>query len=150
MPVVIPATWTTDRAELNVAIIAIVDAFIAAVPNIVRKSWNALPETLTGEGPFVYIGPITEITRHDQGTRITEFAGQLGYVDVLSNPQETADRVAVFADYMRDLFTANYGILGQGVLEQTSFLDEAELSQGALRFAAPALSWKFTVQRGRI
>jgi hypothetical protein len=148
MTAVVPSTWSTTRVDLNAAIVEILDAFIAAVPGIIRKVWTEVPSGLTGEGPFVYIGDVIEEISHDFGTRSTIFRGMVGYVDVLVDPQETNDRVAVFCDYMRDLFTANARILGYGIFEQTG-LTETEIIQGTIRMTNTTVQWKFDIRVGR-
>lgn len=148
-PVVIPSSYQTNRQDLGDALEAIIDAFIASNSYaIVRKFWHELPATLMGEGPFVAMGDVTETIRHTEGLRITVFTGSLWYVDWLTDPQEYDSRVNVFADQMRDLFTANPSITNRGLLEQTGF-QVGELQQGSTRFGAPQLLYTYTVQEGR-
>lgn len=148
-PVVIPSSYTSDRQELQQALGLIIDAFIASTSfAIIRKFWSELPNTLTGEGPFVAIGDITEAITHDISLRTTLYTGSLWYVDWLTDPEEYNNRVAVFADHMRDLFTANPTITGRGLLQQTGF-QEGELRQGTLVFGAPQLLFSYNVQEGR-
>ena len=75
--IVTPANLSPSRQALNDAIAAIIGAFIAANPTVVRKYWSEVPASLTGEGPFVYQGPINEQITHDQGTRSTLFTGSM-------------------------------------------------------------------------
>ena len=145
---VAPTQTQTDRQDLNDLLAAIVNAFTSAHPSVVRKYWSEVPASLTGEGPLVYQGEISETIEHDSGTRRTLFRGTIGYVDVLADPQETNARINAWADFMRDWFTANVRTLVRGVLAQTGFT-EGELSQGALQFANPTLAFTFTVQEGR-
>lgn len=147
--VVIPSSYTTDRQELNDALEAIIDAFIASTSfAIIRKFWSELPNTLTGEGPFVAIGDIVETIRHTEGLRITLYTGSLWYVDWISDPVEYNERVNVYADHMRDLFTANPTITSRGLLQQVGF-QEGELRQGTMTFGAPQLLFTYNVQEGR-
>ena len=53
---VIPTTWDPTRQNINDFMTAIIAGFMAAVPGVVRKQWSELPASLTGEGPFVYLG----------------------------------------------------------------------------------------------
>ena len=146
---IIPASYTTDRQDLNDALEALLDAFIASTSfAIVRKFWSELPNTLTGEGPFVAIGDITEDIKHDISLRTTVYSGSLWYVDWLTDPTEYNARVNVFADHMRDLFTANPTITGRGLLQQVGF-QEGELRQGTMNFGAPQLLFTYNVQEGR-
>lgn len=144
---VIPGSYRTDRADLQEAIVALVDAFIAANPTVVRKMWHTMPANLMGEGPFVAIGSISEVVRHTESLRIRVFEGAIAYVDVMTDNLEVDDRINVFSDMMADLFTLNARILPVGMLEQTGF-EEGELQQGPVRMAAPTLTWRYTVQTG--
>jgi hypothetical protein len=147
--VIIPSSYQSNRQDLNDALQALIDAFIASTSfAIVRKFWSELPNTLTGEGPFVALGDITETITHDISLRTTVFTGSLWYVDWLTDPVEYNQRVAVFADHMRDLFTANPTITGRGLLQQVGF-QEGELRQGTMVFGAPQLLFTYNVQEGR-
>ena len=161
-PVVTPANLSPARQALNDALSAIIAAFITANPTVVRKYWSEVPQSLTGEGPFVYQGPINETISHDAGTRSTLFEGHIGYVDTLADPQETNTRVNTFADFMREWFTANYVILVSttvsgvptpyyGILEQTAFVDgPTELVQGApVRLTDARVEFRFNPLEGR-
>ena len=161
-PVVTPVNLSPSRQALNDALSAIIAAFITANPTVVRKYWSEVPQSLTGEGPFVYQGPIDETITHDAGTRSTMFRGSIGYVDVLADPQETNTRVNTFADFMREWFTANYTILVNttvngvatpyyGILQQTAFVDgPTELVQGAnVRLTDARLEFTFNPLEGR-
>lgn len=146
---IIPASYQQDRKDLQDALLALIDAFIASTSfAIVRKFWSELPNTLTGEGPFVALGDITETITHDISLRTTVYTGALWYVDWLTDPSEYNDRVAVFADHMRDLFTANPTITGRGLLQQVGF-QESELRQGVMNFGAPQVLFTYNVQEGR-
>jgi len=147
--VIIPSSYQTDRQELNDALEAIIQAFIASTSyEVVKKFWSELPATLMGEGPFVALGDLTETIRHTEGLRITLFTGSLWYVDWITDPSEYNTRVNRFADMMRDLFTANPTISSRGLLQQVGF-QEGELHQGSATFGAPQLLFTFNVQEGR-
>jgi len=146
---IIPASYQQDRQDLQDALAALIDAFIASTSfAIIRKFWSELPNTLTGEGPFVALGDITETITHDISLRTTVYTGAIWYVDWLTDPSEYNTRVAVFADHMRDLFTANPTITGRGLLQQVGF-QESELRQGVMNFGAPQVLYTYNVQEGR-
>ena len=156
--VVTPAVQNASRQALNDILSAILAAFIAANPTAARKYWSEVPQSLTGEGPFVYQGAINESILHDQGTRQTVYTGSIGYVDVLADPQETNTRENTFADFMREWFTANarisVGAAGTGsvdaILQQTALVDgPTELVQGNARLTDMRLDFTFTVLEGR-
>jgi hypothetical protein len=151
---VIPSSFTTNRQDVHALVIAIADAWITyalangIVKGLVRKRWHTLPEDLSGEGPAVYLSEITERITHDMQTRTTVFEGAVAYFDVLSDPQETDDRVNAFADYMRDTFTANAQTLPYGMFEQYQAGEEPPLHEGTTPFAHFVIRWRFTVQGG--
>lgn len=155
---VIPTTWNPTRQALNDILTAIIAGFQAAVPGVIRKYWSELPQSLTGEGPFVYQGAINETILHDSGTRQTLYRGSIGFVDVLADPQETNTRENAFADYMREVFTANarisVGATGtgsvDGILQQVGLVDgPTELVQGNARLTDMRVDFTFTVLEGR-
>lgn len=146
---IIPSSYQSDRQDLNEAIQALIDAFIQSQSYAIgRIFWSELPASLTGEGPMIVLGDINEAIRHDISLRTTVWTGAIWYIDWLTDPDETNTRVSVFADHMRDLFTANPTITGRGLLQQVGF-QEAELRQGELVFTAPQLLFTYTVQEGR-
>ena len=150
----IPSSFTTNRQDVHALVIAIADAWIAyalangIVKGLVRKRWHTLPEDLSGEGPAVYVTDIFERITHDQQTRTTVFEGGVAYFDVRSEPQETDDRINAFADYMRDIFTANVQTLGYGIFEEYQAGDEPTLHEGTTPFAHFMVRWRFTVLGG--
>ena len=156
--VVIPPVQNATRQALNDILAAIIAAFMANTPGVVRKYWSEVPQSLTGEGPFVYQGPINEDLTHDSGIRTTTYRGSLGYVDVLADPQETNTRCNTWADFMREMFTFNarisVGATGTGsvdaVLRETRLVDgPTELVQGNARLTDMLLEFEFNVQEGR-
>jgi len=146
---VIPSSYQTNRADLDEALVAIVDAFIASESYAIgRKSASALPDLLTGEGPLIVVGDITEAIVHTMQLRITTFTGSILYVDWITDRQEYASRVNVFADRMRDLFTYNRSTVNPNAeLFQTGF-SEGDITLGNITLGAPELSFKYVIQEG--
>lgn len=158
---VIPTTFQRDRQDVHDLLNAIAAGWIAycranftgTAAGIVRASWHTLPESLDGEGPFVYISEITERIVHDYGTRTTTFEGGLGYVDVLSDPEETDTRINAFSDYMRDVFTYNARTIESdtgrsGMFEETEAMDENPLREGPYPYGHFMIRWRYVVQGG--
>lgn len=145
---VIPDEYQTDRADLFTALESLLTAFIASESyEVGRKYWNELPDSFTGEGPIIAVGDVTEDIAHDMQLRLTTYRGTLWYIDFLTDRQEYRARVNRWADRMRDLFTYNAGIVGQGELRQVG-LQEGELRQGNVTLGAPALTFEWKVQEG--
>jgi hypothetical protein len=157
----IPATFQCDRQDVHALVVSIADQWIVycranftgTALGIVRARWHTLPETLDGDGPFVYVSEIKEQIVHDYGTRTTTFEGGIGYVDVLNEREETDDRINAFSDYMRDVFTANARTIEaatgrSGMFEQYEGSDENPLQEGPYPFAHFMIRWRYVVQGG--
>ena len=146
---IIPASYQTNRADLDAALVAMVDAFIASENyECGRKAMSSIPDSFTGEGPLVVVGDITEEITHTNSIRITRFTGTLYYIDWLTDRDEYAARVNRWADKMRDLFTYNVGVVsGYGELRQVGF-QEGEFRQGQLVFGAPSIEFWYNIQEG--
>jgi hypothetical protein len=148
MPV-IPTTWDPTRQDVNDFLAAILSGFMAAVPGVIRKQWSEIPQALTGEVPLVYLSAITERIVHDSGLRQTLFTGQIVYVDVAPDNEEANTRANSFADYMREVFTANARILPPGIFQEIG-LREGSISQGPLQgFMQLVADYTYVVLEGR-
>ena len=147
---VVPVTrWESNRQDLNDLLSDMIAAFQAQVPGVIRKQWSEIPASFTGETPLIYLGDLVETITHDSGLRVTKWAGQIGYVDTSPDNQEANTRANVFADYMRELFTANARIKPPGILAQTG-LREAPATDGPLHgFMHLVLDFTFQMQEGR-
>ncbi len=149
-PVVIPSTWDPTRQKINDFLSQIIAGFQAAVPNVIRKQWSEIPATYAGENPLVYLGDITEAITHDMGLRRTVFTGVLGYVDRSPDNAEANTRANSFADYMREVFTANARIYSTGIFEETGLSEAPVPPDGPPRaFMHLVLTFTFTLQEGR-
>ena len=146
--VVIPASYQTDRQDLDAALTQLIDAFIVSESYEVGRKWkDTIPDTFTGEGPLIVLGDVLETIQHTMQLRITVFTGTIFYVDWLTARGEVHARVSRWADRMRDLFTYNVQVTGKGELRQTGFM-EGEFKQGQLLFAAPSIQFEYEVQEG--
>ena len=146
---VIPTTWDPLRQEVNDFIDAIIASFQQVVPGVVVKRWTEIPQSFTGEVPLVYLGAIIEQELHDMGLRTTTFVGEIGYIDSSPDNEEANKRANSFADYFRELFTANARILPPGIFQQTG-LREATATQGPLQgFMHLVVDYTYRVQEGR-
>ena len=149
--IVTPTVYGTWRQDVHNALMAMLTQFRAdaITKGIIHAQWHALPDSLTGDSPFTYIGEIEETVKHDMGLRTTDFLGTLGYVDQITDRQQLDDRINQFADLMRDLFTYNARLLDPGMLEQTAFHSgPAELRQGEVVLGHAVIGWHFNVQEG--
>ncbi len=146
---ILPTDYQSDRQDLNDAIEAIIGAFISSQGYAIgRKFMSEVPESLTGEGPLIALGDVTEEIRFTAQLWITTFTGSMYWIDWLTDRQESNNRANVFADHMRSLFAVNRSTVnGAAVLQQTGFT-EGELRQGNIVMNAPQLHYTYVVQRG--
>lgn len=146
---VIPSSYQSDRQDLMGALQAIVDAFIVSQSYAIGRQYqSALPDLMSAEGPLIVVGEVQETVKHDWQTRITTFQGTLFYVDFITDRQQVADRVDVWADHMRDLFTYNAKTVNPNAVLEQYGLQEGELTVGSLIYTAPSILFTYTVQGG--
>ena len=149
-PVVIPTTWDPTRQIINDFIDQIIAGFQAAVPGVIRKQWSEVPAAFNGETPLIYLGDIVETITHDQGLRVTLFTGQIGYVDTSQDNQESNTRANSFADFMREVFTANARVYSTGIFQETGLREAPVPPDGFVRnYQHLVLDWTFNLQEGR-
>lgn len=141
--------WTPTRANLNTALGDMIAAFQAVVPGVVRAYWSELPPTFAGETPTVWLGDLTETITHDAGLRTTVYAGTIEYVDQAPDNEEANSRANAFADYFRELFTANARVLGAGILQETGLTETPATDGPLLAWMHLVLTFTYTVQEGR-
>jgi len=145
---VIPPSYQTDRQDLNDAMAALIDAFIASESYAIGRMFlTEVPDGYMGEGPLIVLGDIVETIEHTMQIRITTFTCSMFYIDLITDRAEVNTRINTFADRMRDLLTYNPQITGKGELHQTGF-SEDERTQGRFVFAAPHVDFEYVVQEG--
>lgn len=146
---VIPGSYQSNRQDLNDALEAIINAFIASESYAIgRKFMSEMPDLVAGEGPLIILGDISEAIQHTMQLRITTFTGSLIYLDWITARGEYNTRVNRFADKMRDLFTYNRSTVNpDAVLQQTGF-EEGEMQLGNLTFGVPQVNYTYVIQEG--
>lgn len=146
---IIPTQWNPIRQNINDFLESIVAAFQVQYPAVVRKYWSEVPATYSGEVPLIYLGDIIETilftgstgwsaSIDGAGLRHAAFAGAVHYVDVAPDNQEANARANSFADYFREVFSANARILPPGIFQPTG------LSEGPA-FDGPGQSYMHLV-----
>lgn len=153
---VLPSQWQTDAQDVHNAILDILTTFTAAYPGYIRQVRHALPQSITAEGPFLYLGRIREALAYSGGDSTigyglvqTRFEGEIGYVDVLVDPEETDARILVVRDALRQLFVVNARVLPAGIFQMTTMDDGPELQAGTnVRLTNVLFGWQFVILRG--
>ena len=149
--VVVPATYGTWRQDLHAALMAMLDAFRATAntQGIIHADHHTLPDSLTGESPYTYIGDFQATEQFSSQVRTTTFTGTIGYVDWLTNRDQLDDRINAFMDLMRDLFTLNINVLAPGILAiDSEDKGPKELRQDQVVMGHAEIAWSFVVQEG--
>ena len=154
---IIPTQWLPLRQNVNDFLNAIVAAFQAQYPDVIRKQWSEYPPSYSGEVPLIFLGDINETilfsgsagSQVASGLRQAVLAGTVEYVDVSPDNQEANTRANSFADYMREVFTANARIYSTGIFQETG-LREAAIDGGAGQsYMHLLVDYTFTIQEGR-
>ena len=140
-------TWSVGtgfRQAVSNGIVALVTAFAAANPTIVRSVKTRRPSSFAGEAslPVFYIGDMSESVATSQGVRTRTFDGFSAYlVDQLGTITDSDARMDFAADVFADLFTLNlHAASGRSLVTHTATRDTQEDDNGILY---PALEFTF-------
>jgi hypothetical protein len=140
---VVWSVGTGFRQSLQAGIAAVVGAFAAANPTIIRSVRTVRPRSFTtAELPCFFIGSMDETIEHSVGIRTRTFGGLVCYwVDELTEQIESNDRANFAADVLADLFTANFHGAGAPSGLQQIGTTETEFNEGGVIY--PALMFTF-------
>lgn len=94
---------TTGAQDVAAGLLAILDAYKAANPTLLRKTWPERPSTFS-ENPLAYVDAGSETILHTQGTRQRTFAPTVTYVSTFG--EKDIGRRNVVRDGLVDAFTA--------------------------------------------
>lgn len=100
------STPTTFRVDLIVGMLAMLDAFIATNPTLLRRRFKVKPASFATEFPCAYIDLRPESISHANGVRDRVISPSVVIVDKLTENGETMDRFDVLVDALVDHFTA--------------------------------------------
>lgn len=135
------------RVDLITAILAMLDAFIAANPTLLRRRFKVRPPTLVTDLPCAYIDLRPEDVHYDNGVRDRTLRPSIVFVDQLTDNGETMDRFDVLIDTFTDhLDSYAHLFLGTGinnVWSNGSWTDESETLGGDPPAPAAAARWSF-------
>lgn len=99
---------TTFRQDLTAAIVAAIDAFIAANPTLLRRSERARPPSVMGDLPLAFVDGRDERIHFDAQTMDRVMTISVVVVSQMADNVETLVRHDVVTDALIDHFNASY------------------------------------------
>lgn len=117
---------TTFRQDVRAGILAVLRAFQAANPDLVRQVWAVRPESDTlGDLPSLAVGDLTESVATQNGVRQRRMeAFTVTVTDVVPVNAEAAARGDLIVDALMDFLTAAYhAASGTSIVEPVGVLD---------------------------
>lgn len=148
-------TWaaaTALRMAAQAGLLALVQAFAAANPTIVRSvRTNRPPSYVNAELPCFYIADIGETETYTPGLWQRTLSGMTAVlVDAMGSVDESNDRMNFAHDALATLFTLNYHAISGRSIFQFQSVDDGEVQEAGAAF--PTLVFNFgatTGQEGR-
>jgi hypothetical protein len=147
---------TTFRSDVVAAVLAVLNAQIAATPTQLRKAWSSRPGAFP-ETPCAFIGGRDEQITYTAGTRNRQMVGlTVTLVDTFNDNTETGDRLDDLVDLLVDRFTAAHSQVagGSSILELASVTDSTEEVggvNGPILYRSVILGFATTFERvGRV
>jgi hypothetical protein len=142
---------TTFRKDIVDGLITILDAFKAANPTLLRRTFRVRPPHWNTDLPLAFVGPRPETTNHDQGTRTRIVSVSVSFVDRITDNEETMTRMDLLVDAFADHLTGYPHITPNTIWNRWTTLDEQiDVGDGtalqAVTFTVPDLS----IQEGRV
>ncbi len=135
------------RTDVVTAILAMLDAFIAANPTLLRSRFKVRPPSLLVDLPAAYIDLRPEKVHYDSGVRDRRLSPSIVFVDQLTDNGETMDRFDALIDaFTEHLDSYAHLFLGTGinnVWSDGSWQDEQETLGGDPPAPAAAARWTF-------
>jgi hypothetical protein len=108
---------STARADAVAGIKAVLVAYKAANPTLLRGVGNARPSGSAFEKPYAYI-VVDEVVRQDSAIRTRTLSPKIVLLDTYTSSEETEDRMAVLIDGISDALTANPHMAGGNTVHQ--------------------------------
>lgn len=144
---------TTFRQDVTAGLVTILDAFIAANPDMLRRSERVRPPSVIGDLPVAYVDSRAESITHDTQIRTRTMRPSVVVVSAITDNEETVVRHDVLVDALIDHFTASPHLITGTVWEDMSVTDEdfsVETANGDRHFYATRFTFEdVTIQEGR-
>jgi hypothetical protein len=117
---------TSFRQDVVAGFKAILDAFAAANPTLLRATYSQRP-TSYREFPLAFIGERNELVTYDASTYNREMTPTVVLVDTPNDPDAVMDRMDIVVDALLDAFRQNPHIPGYGWWGRVTITDTVEV-----------------------
>ena len=137
----------TARVEIIEGTLALLDAFIAANPTLLRRRFKSRPPSLVTDTPCAYIDLRPETVAYANSVRDRVMSPSVVFVDRLTDNGETMGRFDQLVDTFTDFVDAYpYLVVARnnGVWSSGTWTDESETLGRPEDGQAPAAAARFT------
>jgi hypothetical protein len=131
---------STARSQYVAAVMALLNTYKSSNPTLLRAVYTSRPASI-GETPVAFIGPRNEQIEHSMSVQTRTFVGlTLVLVDVITDNQESADRMDDLVDAIVDVIASNpRAVPSLGVLAATG-VEDVELDYGTTVYRASVIN----------
>lgn len=141
---------TTFRADVATGLLAILDAFRAANPTLLRATFKARPPSPVNDLPYAYVNGRSETITHSNQIRRRVMRPEVIVVDALTDNVETVERFDLLVDALIDHFSASPAVTPNTHWDAMSVDDILEeLPDGTYRAGVRFSFTNITAQEGR-
>ena len=115
---------TTFRVDIVAGLMTILDAFKAANPTLLRRTFPVRPPHFNTDLPLAFVGDRPESTNHDVQTRTRIVSVSVTFVDRITDNTETMARMDILVDKFADHLTTYPHITSNTIWNRWTTLDE--------------------------
>ena len=131
------------------------DDFITARPDLLKRRFSVRPETLVTDLPCAYIDLQTSTVHYDSGIRDQIFQPSIVFVDRLADNEQSSDAFDLLVDTFTDFMATNNmtyayltktaaGVRSNGVWSRGTWTDEQQNFGSPDGSVAPAVAARLT------
>jgi hypothetical protein len=131
----------TFRADVVAGLVTIMEAYQTANPTLLRRVFDARPESDVTDLPFAYVAaPREESIEWANGVRTRTMNVSIVVVDQLASNAETMARFDVLVDGLIEHISPYYHITPNTIWDRMRVADEDEPGHAAVRFTIENVS----------
>ena len=98
---------STVRVDLRAALVVLLDAYVAANPTQLARTFTTRPPSAITDRPYAFVDLGPEEASYDNSIRTRKYAPGFVVVDDLSSNPEAVTRMDLIVDGLVDTLTAN-------------------------------------------